>query len=72
MEKQKKPKNKNSGLNNFIRFSNLGFEMLGIMAFFIFLGFKLDQWLNLNRVFIAIFTIFSVFAALYYALRKIK
>lgn len=67
-----KPKNSNSGLNNVVRFTSLGFEMLGIMAVCIFLGIKIDGWLALNHVFTIIFTIFSVFAALYYAIRKIK
>jgi len=66
------PKNKNSGLNNIVRFTSLGFEMLGIMAISVFIGFKLDDWFKLNHVFTVIFTIFSVVAALFYAIRKIK
>ncbi len=70
--KKNKSKKPESGINSFVRYSSLGFEMLGIVAILIFLGIKIDGWLNLNHVFTIILSVFSVFAALYYAIRKIK
>lgn len=43
--KQKKIKKKSS-FDNFIRFSSLGFEMMGIIAIFTFAGYKIDQWME--------------------------
>lgn len=71
-QQKKNQKKRNSEFNSFVKFSSLGFEMLGIMAICIFLGIKIDNWLNLEHVFTVILTILSVFAALYYAIRKIK
>ncbi|MDX9883667.1 MAG: AtpZ/AtpI family protein [Prolixibacteraceae bacterium] len=70
--KTNQPKKPDPGIHNFLRYSSLGFEMLGIIGILIFLGIKIDEWLELEPVFTIILAIFSVFAALFYALRKIK
>ncbi len=43
MNQKRKPQRK---FNNFIRYSGLGFEMMAIIAFGTFGGYKLDQWMN--------------------------
>lgn len=70
--KTNQQKKTDAGMNSLLRYSGLGFEMLAIIGMFIFLGIKIDEWLNLNHVFTIILSMLSVFAALFYALRKIK
>ncbi|HBL74892.1 MAG: hypothetical protein A2W90_07025 [Bacteroidetes bacterium GWF2_42_66] len=70
--KTNQQKKTDTGMNSLLRYSGLGFEMLAIIGMFIFLGIKIDGWLNLNHVFTIILSMLSVFAALFYALRKIK
>jgi len=61
---------KKKRLNQFIRYSNLSFEMIAIIGAGTFLGFKIDQWLNMSfHLFLLIFIILSVIGAVMYAMR---
>ena len=61
---------KKKKLNQFIRYSNLGFEMIAIIGIGTFLGFKIDQWLNMSfHLFLLIFMILSVIGAIIYTMR---
>lgn len=58
-------------LDTFIRYSSLAFEMIGIMGFGVFLGIKIDHWLNLSFPgFTLGLMILSVVGAIYHAIRK--
>lgn len=35
---------KTSSTKDYLRYAGLGFEILGCILFFVFLGYKLDQW----------------------------
>ena len=68
--KQKK-KNQKSTIDNFIRYSSLGFEMMAIIGIFTFAGYKIDQWMqNDFKGFTLGLMIFSVIIAIVHATRN--
>lgn len=59
-------------LDNYIRYSGIGFQMLIIILAGSFGGIKLDQWLNLKfPVFTVILSLLSVAFAIYYAVKDL-
>lgn len=67
-DKDQKPKKK---LDDFIRYSSLGFEMIAIMGLGTFAGVKIDQWLDLQfPAFTLGLMILAVIGAIYHAIRK--
>jgi hypothetical protein len=69
--KQQKP-NKKKGINTFIRYSSLGFEMMAIIGLGTFLGFKIDQWLeNQFKGFTLGLMIISVILSIIFGIRNL-
>jgi F0F1-type ATP synthase assembly protein I len=69
--KNKQQKNKKK-FDEFIRYSNLGFEMMAIIAAGTFLGYKTDQWMgNEFKGFTLVFMILSVIGSIFYATRNL-
>lgn len=67
-DKYKKPKKQ---FDDFIRYSSLAFEMMAIMGISVFVGIKIDQWLELSfPAFTLGLMILSVAGAIYHAIRK--
>jgi len=67
-----KDDSKNRNLSDFARYSNMGFQMLAIILLGVFAGYKLDQWLGMKlKIFTIIFTILSVFVAMYFAIKDL-
>jgi len=63
-------KQKKKHLNNYARYSGMGFQMLAIILLGVFGGMKLDQWLGLEYpVFVVIFATLSVILAIYTAVK---
>jgi len=63
-------KQKKKHLNNYARYSGMGFQMLAIILLGVFGGMKLDQWLVLEYpVFVVIFATLSVILAIYTAVK---
>lgn len=57
--------------DDFIKYSNLAFEMIAIMAVGVFAGYKLDQWLKMDfPAFTLGLMILSVIGAIYHVIRK--
>lgn len=66
--KFKEPKKK---FDDFIRYSNLAFEMMAIMGVGTWVGWLIDDWLRLKfPVFLLVFMVLSVAGAIYHAIRK--
>jgi hypothetical protein len=66
------PDKKRKPLEGYARYTNLAFQMFAIIGIGIFAGVKLDQWLNLQfPVFTLIFSILSVSAAIYSAIKDL-
>lgn len=65
-------KQKKKHLNNYARYSGMGFQMLAIILIGVFGGMKLDQWLGLKYpVFLVLFSILSVILAIYSAVKDL-
>jgi hypothetical protein len=59
------------GLNDFTKYSSLGFEMAAIIVAGTFGGYKLDQWLkNEFKVLTLVFMIVSVILSITYGIRN--
>ncbi|MCX6247057.1 MAG: AtpZ/AtpI family protein [Bacteroidetes bacterium] len=56
---------KKQQLNSYARYSGMGFQMLAIILAGVFGGYKLDQWLHTRPILIIVFSILSVFIAIY-------
>ncbi|MGQ7869044.1 AtpZ/AtpI family protein [Sunxiuqinia sp. sy24] len=71
MKKPKNFKKHKQKFDDFIRYSNIAFEMIVIMGGSVFLGFKIDQWLDLSfPAFTLALMILSVIAAIYHAIKN--
>jgi len=69
MNQKNKYKNK---IDNFIRYSSLGFEMMTIIGAGTFGGYKIDQWMkNEFKGFTLGLMIFSVVLAIIYGTRNL-
>ena len=69
MNQKKSRKNK---LDDFIRYSSLGFEMMAIIGVGTFGGYKIDQWMkNDFKGFTLGLMIFSVVLAIIYGTRSL-
>lgn len=67
-DKGQKPKKQ---FDDFIRYSSLAFEMVAIMGIGVWIGVKIDQWLDLSfPAFTLGLMILSVVGAVYHAIRK--
>lgn len=68
---EKKFQKQKKRFDDFIKYSNLAFEMVAIMAVGVFAGIKLDQWLEMDfPAFTLGLMILSVIGAIYYVMRK--
>lgn len=58
-------------LNDYARYSSMAFQMLAIILLGVFGGVKADQWLNTKPIFTLIFSLISVFLAIYFVTRDL-
>jgi hypothetical protein len=64
--------NDDNWMRNYTRYSTIAFQMIIIVLGGVFLGFKIDQWLHLEKhIFLVILSILSGFLALYLAFRDL-
>jgi F0F1-type ATP synthase assembly protein I len=56
---------KKQGLNNYVRYTNIAFQMAAIILAGVFGGYKLDQWLHLKPLLTIILSVTSVVLAIY-------
>ena len=69
--KTNKPEKEN-GFKNYAKYSSIGIQMLVIILIGVFGGVKLDEWIAWEfPVFTIIFSILSVFLAIYYVTRDL-
>ncbi len=69
---QQNNKNYKNKIDDFIRYSSLGFEMMAIIGVFTFGGYKIDQWMkNEFKGFTLGLMILSVVIAIVYATRNL-
>lgn len=66
----KKLKNNKKKFDNFIRYSNIGIQMLVIIGAGVFGGYKLDKWMdNKFPVFLVVLSTFAFATAIYTAIK---
>lgn len=66
----KEPDKKKPPLNNFIRYSNIGIQMLVIILAGVFGGYKIDIWMeNKFPIFLISLSTIAVAAAIYTAVK---
>jgi hypothetical protein len=73
MPKDEKEQDGNDGMNSYVKYSALGFQMIAIIGIFAFAGYKIDaaehhsvQWAT------AALSLLGVFISLYIVIRSIK
>jgi len=67
------PKEKRSSINNFLKYSGLGFQMLATIGLFTFVGYKLDEHQqNETPVLTAILGLIGVVISLYQVVRQLN
>jgi len=59
-------------MKNYGRYSTIAFQMIVIILGGVYIGFKIDSWLHLNKhVFLVIFSFLSGFLALYVSFKDL-
>ena len=65
--------NKNKGVNNYIKYSAIGFQMLATIAFLTFIGYKIDgHQKNKTPYFTAAFSLLGVIVAIFQVIRQLN
>ena len=60
-------------VNNYIKFTGMGFQMIAIIGLFAFAGYKIDQGANHQTKWVtAALALIGVFISLYIIIRSIK
>lgn len=56
-----------------LKYSGLAFQMIAAVLIFTFIGYKIDQWLNMNiPVFTIVFIVLGLFGYLYKLIKELK
>ena len=73
MEENKLPQKEKSPLNNYIKYSGLGFQMIGVIGAFAFAGYKLDEAQQTKTpIYTGILSLLGVLASLYIVIKGLK
>lgn len=68
-----KPATKRKPLNNYLKFSGLAIQMTLTIGVMVYLGYRLDLWLNLRfPAFLLLFTLVSLIGSLYMLYRAVR
>jgi hypothetical protein len=60
-------------VNNYLKFTGMGFQMIGIIGLFSFAGYKIDESANHQTKWVtAILALAGVFISLYLVIRSVK
>jgi F0F1-type ATP synthase assembly protein I len=73
MEEKKLSTKEKPALNSYIKYSALGFQMIGIIGVFTYIGYYIDESQNNKTpIFTGILSLFGVIVSLYLVLRGLK
>lgn len=73
MDEKRSSKNEKPPFNTYIKYSGLGFQMIGIIAVFTFAGYKIDAWQhNQTPYYTAGLSLTGVILALYIVFKGLK
>jgi len=66
-------KDKNDGINNLVKYSGIGFQMLAIIGLFAFIGYKIDAHRHHDiPLYTAVFSLAGVVLSLYQVIRQLN
>ena len=72
MEDQNKG-DKNKGINNYVKYSAVGFQMLATIGLFTFIGYKIDKSRGSSQpIFTALISLIGVVISLFQVIRQIN
>lgn len=72
-EKKLPPQPEKPALNQYLKFSSMGFQMIGIIGVFTFIGYKIDETQNnKTQIITGIASLLGVIVSLYLVLRSLK
>ena len=63
---------KDKSVNQLAFVSGFAFTMIVIIGISVFLGIKLDQWVNTSPLFTIIFSLFGIFAGVFNLIRSVS
>ena len=67
---QNQKKNNSSGLNKYVEYSGIAFQMVAIILAFVWAGKKIDEkFFNGESVFIIVFSLLGVLLAMYFVIK---
>ncbi len=67
---QNQKKNNSSGINKYVEYSGIAFQMVAVILAFVWAGKKIDQkYFNGESVFIIVFSLLGVLIAMYLVLK---
>ncbi len=69
LSEQENQSSKKKQLNSYAKYSAIGFQMAAIIGLGCFAGVKLDKLYNQSPLFTTLFSLLSVFLAIYYAIK---
>ena len=73
MEEKKSSPPEKQALNQYLKYSSLAFQMIGIIGIFTFIGYKIDEaYNNKTQIITGIASLLGVIVSLYLVLRSLK
>lgn len=73
MEEKKSSPQEKPALKSYIKYSALGFQMIGIIGVFAYVGLKIDESQNhKTQIFTGILSLLGVIVSLYLVLRELR
>ena len=73
MEEKKSSPSEKQALNQYLKYSSMAFQMIGIIGVFTFIGYKIDEsYNNKTQIITGIASLLGVIVSLYLILRSLK
>jgi F0F1-type ATP synthase assembly protein I len=64
---------KNKGVNSYIKYSAVGFQMLATIGLFTFIGYKVDEYRKSDQpIFTALISLIGVIISLYQVIKQVN
>lgn len=72
-DQEDQSRNENQALKNYTKYTGMAFQMMGIIAGFAFVGYKIDQWYDHKVQWVtAIACVLGVCLSIYQIIRQLK
>lgn len=72
-DKEQKSDNEKQELSSYVTYSGMGFQMIAVIGIFMFIGYKIDEWRQSEKLlFTALLGMLGVCASLYLIISSLK